>query len=442
MALLDLLHPLDCALHELVVDRLLDERAARAGADLALVEREHRKAFERLVEELVVGLHHVGEEDIGRFAAEFERDRDQVLRRVLHDKPAGGRLAGEGDLRDALALGERLASLDAEPVDDVEDAGGQQIADQFHQRQNAERRLFGRLEDDAIACSDCGAEFPNRHQQREVPGNDLADDAERLMIVVRDHVVVDLAERAFLGAQRAGEVAPMVDAERQVGMGRLADRLAIVERLDKGEKIEILLHAVGDLEQNVGAVGDRRPGPGVLGGMGGVERELDVSRRRARDRAQPLTGDRARVVEIAPLDRGDPLAADEVAVFVADEAARRNLVNRRLIHGVPPVNGADGGGAEGEDCPSMHFKHSGYALRSTVNCRSSCDTSSRLRPQRYGPSCFILQCRGARNRLRSLAVFETSLPVCARGRCNTARSASLMSSAAAGRGPWVRDGPR
>src|SRR4051794_34947969 len=43
-----------------------------------------------------------------------------------------------------------------------------------------------------------GRELPHRHQQREVPRDDLADDAERLVIVVGDGVVVDLADRTFL----------------------------------------------------------------------------------------------------------------------------------------------------------------------------------------------------------------------------------------------------
>ena len=51
---------------------------------------------------------------------------------VLHDQPAGRGLAGEGDLGDAAARGERLAGLEAEAVDDVEHARGQQVADQLH----------------------------------------------------------------------------------------------------------------------------------------------------------------------------------------------------------------------------------------------------------------------------------------------------------------------
>ena len=54
VALLDLVDAGDRLLHEAVVDRSLHQRAARAGADLALVQREHGEAFQRLVEEVVV----------------------------------------------------------------------------------------------------------------------------------------------------------------------------------------------------------------------------------------------------------------------------------------------------------------------------------------------------------------------------------------------------
>ena len=60
--------------------------------------------------------------------------------------------------------------------------------------------------------------------------------------------------------------------------------------------------------------------------MGGVERELDVGRRGAGNLAEPLTGDRARVVEILALDRRDPFAADEIVVAIADQNLLRDLV--------------------------------------------------------------------------------------------------------------------
>jgi ParB family chromosome partitioning protein len=112
-------------LHEAVEDLFVDQGAARTGADLALVEREHDEALDRLVEEIVILGHDVLEEDVGRLAAEFERHRNQVLARVLHDQPARRRLAGEGDLGDARRGRQRLAGLETEAVDDVEHAGRQ-----------------------------------------------------------------------------------------------------------------------------------------------------------------------------------------------------------------------------------------------------------------------------------------------------------------------------
>ena len=52
------------AIHELAVEARRHERARGAGADLTLVEREHREALERLVREVVVLREHVFEEDV------------------------------------------------------------------------------------------------------------------------------------------------------------------------------------------------------------------------------------------------------------------------------------------------------------------------------------------------------------------------------------------
>jgi hypothetical protein len=68
-------------------------------------------------------------------------------------------------------------------------------------------------------------EFPRRHQDREIPRNDLTDHAEWFVEVVGDRVVVELTDRAFLCPDHAGEIAEVVDRQRQVGGQRLADCL-------------------------------------------------------------------------------------------------------------------------------------------------------------------------------------------------------------------------
>jgi len=79
----------------------------------------------------------------------------------------------------------------------------QQIGDQIDQHLDAHRRLLGRLQHDAVARGESRSDLPDRHQHREVPRNDLADHAERLVVMIGDGGVVDLRQRAFLSADAA-----------------------------------------------------------------------------------------------------------------------------------------------------------------------------------------------------------------------------------------------
>ena len=113
IALLDRLDALQRPFHEPVVDRFLDQRAARAGADLALVEREHGEAFDRLVEEVVVLAPSTSAKKMfGDLPPSSSVTGMMFSDGILHDQPAGRGLAGEGDLGDALVGRQRLAGLE------------------------------------------------------------------------------------------------------------------------------------------------------------------------------------------------------------------------------------------------------------------------------------------------------------------------------------------
>jgi hypothetical protein len=142
-----------------VDDRVLDQCPARAGADLALVEGEHGEALEALVVERVLGPGAVLEEHDRALAAELEADRDQVLAGVLHDQPAGGGLAGEGDLADPAGRSQRLAGFGGESVDHVEHALGQDVGEQFHQQHDRGRGQLGGLEHDGVAGGQRGRQL-------------------------------------------------------------------------------------------------------------------------------------------------------------------------------------------------------------------------------------------------------------------------------------------
>ena len=185
------------------------------------------------------------------------------------------------------------------------------------------RRLLGRLEDDGVAGGQRGGELPGRHQDREVPRDDLRDHAERLVEVVGDGVVVDLAARALLPAQHAGEVAEVVDGQRQVGGQRLADRLAVVPRLGDGQRLEVLLDAVGDPveDERSARPSEVLPQAGA-GGVRGVQGGLDVLGGAAADLGEGPAGHRGDVLEVLALLRLDPVAADEVPVARLDRDLR------------------------------------------------------------------------------------------------------------------------
>ena len=84
----------------------------------------------------------------------------------------------------------------ARPDDDVQDAlRDPGLERELGKAQGRERRQLGRLEHDGVPAGERGAELPARDVEREVPGHDQADDAERL------------AERGG-DAARAGIVSP------------------------------------------------------------------------------------------------------------------------------------------------------------------------------------------------------------------------------------------
>ncbi len=57
------------------------------------------------------------------------------------------------------------------------------------------------------------------------------------MEVIGDGIVIDLADRAFLSADAACEIAEMVDGERDIRIGGFAQRLAVIPGFSPGDEI-------------------------------------------------------------------------------------------------------------------------------------------------------------------------------------------------------------
>src|ERR1700722_378774 len=327
----DLAYASDRAFQEFVEDGFLNQSARRASADFALVECEESKAFERLIEVIIVSIHHVREKDVGRLAAQLQGLRDDWLRRVLHDQTAGGGFTGESDFGDARVAGKGFADLAAGAGNYVEHAGWQQVSDESHQHQQAERSVGRRFDDHAISGDNGGRQFPGSHQQRKIPGDDLADDAQRFLEMICNGVVVNLAQCSFFGADAAGEVAEVIDGKRNISGASFANRFAVVQSFGEGEKLQIFFHLVGDLQQHGGANRGCGAAPKILNRMGCVECFLDIFRRRLCNFAYRRAVNRAVIGKIPAVHRCQPSATDEVFISGFDAALTKR--GNRLLDG-------------------------------------------------------------------------------------------------------------
>ena len=189
------------------------------------------------------------------------------------------------------------------PCTTLSTPGGSRSPISFHQHGDAQRRLLGRFEHHAVTGGQRRGEFPGGHQQREVPRDDLPDHAQRLVNVIRHGVAVDLGSAAFLGAQAAGEVAEVVDRQRDVGVEGFAHGFAVVPGFGDGQQFQVLFDAVGDFQQDQRALLHRGLAPRIGGGMGGVQGLVDVFGGGAGEFGNRLAGDRRDVGEVLAFDR-------------------------------------------------------------------------------------------------------------------------------------------
>ncbi len=120
----------------------------------------------------------------------------------MHDKTAGSRFSRESHLGDARTGREGLPRFKPEAIHNVQNAGGEQIGDQFRKDKNAGWCLFGRFQH-YVTRGQCRSDFPDRHQDRKIPRNDLTDNTQRLVKMVGNSGRVDLRNGTFLCAHTA-----------------------------------------------------------------------------------------------------------------------------------------------------------------------------------------------------------------------------------------------
>jgi len=228
--------------------------------------------------------------------------------------------AGERDLVDARMAYERGAGAFAVAGDDVHRARREAgFHDQLGQAQRRERRFLGGLEHDRAAAGERRRDLPHRHQQREVPRDDRADDADCL--APRHGRVLDAGregdrhvERGAFDLRRpAGHVADPLRIRADLEHAREHQQLAVVQRFEARELLAVLLDQVGQAQHQQLTLRRQHvlPFGGFEGGAGRTYGGVDVLGLCVGHAGDLLAG--ARVVDGQRLARAclDPLAADE-----------------------------------------------------------------------------------------------------------------------------------
>ena len=140
---------------------------------MALVEKDAiDHSFDRLIDRCVF------EDDVGGLATEFEREFFAGAgERVLDHFSDLGR-PGEGDLGGERMIDHQCASFGS-AGDDVDHTGWESgILQDRCELERSDRCRFGGFDYYRIAGGEGWRDFPCQHQEREIPWDHLADDAE------------------------------------------------------------------------------------------------------------------------------------------------------------------------------------------------------------------------------------------------------------------------
>mmetsp|Transcript_21894 Transcript_21894/g.35117 ORF Transcript_21894/g.35117 Transcript_21894/m.35117 type:complete len:457 (+) Transcript_21894:138-1508(+) len=226
-------------------DLLVDEDATRGDAALAHVQEEpHVRSGCGLVQVGVLAHDQRG------LAAELEGHLFEVgLRGRRDDLVADERGAGEGHFADAGVPGNQVARRVAVAVDDVDRAGGEaRLVEQVAKHQHGQGRLLTQLEHRRAAHGEGRAQLPRGHEQGEIPGDDLAANADGLVRRVGEGGVRVMGRHEDLAAdlvRPAGIVAKALDHVHDVDRVGDVPRLAVVPALYLSKLGAVLFNQVG-----------------------------------------------------------------------------------------------------------------------------------------------------------------------------------------------------
>ena len=129
-------------------------------------------------------------------------------------------------------------------------------------RKQAQRGAAGRVNHDGTTGGQRRGDFPSRHQEGEVPRNNLADHADRLAQYDRQIFLIKLGSATLFTANHTGEIAEMIGSQRNIGGASFTDGFAVIQRFLQSKQFGIFIDYIGDFIQNSRSLGSSSFFPG------------------------------------------------------------------------------------------------------------------------------------------------------------------------------------
>ena len=264
-----------------------------------------------------------GKYNRGRLAAQFERHSLQISGGRLDDEFPNLRRTGKGHFVHIRMLGKCRTRGLAKSGNNVDHAVWNAcFLDQFAEAQSGERSLLGGLEHDRASRRQRWRQLPRRHHEREIPGDDLADHANRLPQRIGVPVPgAGYRDRLTVQSRRPSRhVAEHVDRALHVAAARVGYGFAIVESFELCEFVAMLFQKVTKPPDELAIsrpAGDTRPRPGFKSPACSARPPSRYQPCRPRARGDGLFRRRVFDREGLAALRGNPFPIDQESVFFA-----------------------------------------------------------------------------------------------------------------------------
>ncbi len=200
-------------------------------------------------------------------------------------------------------------------MNDVDDSRRQvRLRHQLAELHGVVRRLLAWFDHDRVACDQRGCRFARDQEEGKVPGQDAADDADRLP-EKQDGFAgpVALQNLAFDAARPLRHVVHVVGGEGDFH-ARQAERLALLLGNQAGERFHLLSNFGRDRAQRLCALDGGALAPGFLRRDGRRDRRFHVGGGAFRHRADGLASRRIQTGNALGAGGWRKLAVDEIVV--------------------------------------------------------------------------------------------------------------------------------